>query len=92
MIQANLNNWDIINIQIQKSSIKRVNWVEILGKTLTQEITEHRLNGLSSENTYKVIKSKLLLNNITDTDILRRLRISVSARYGEQKAFNNRMR
>lgn len=91
-MQTNLNNWGIINAQIERSKIKRVNWVELLGHTLTEEITKHKLNGLNSENTFKVIKSKLLINNITETDILRRLKISVSARFGEQDAAIRRLK
>lgn len=91
-MQNNLNNWLVVEKQIERSNIKRINWREILGHSLTEEITENKLKGLDSNNCFKYIKSKLLIKNIDDLDIIERLKISVSARYAEQNARDNRLK
>lgn len=90
MTQTNIDNWGVIGENINKSNIKRINWKELLGITLTERITELNIKGLDSDQIFKVINNELIRNNEWTYEISRKLRISVSARCGEQQAYNNR--
>lgn len=83
--------WDFINRQIDLNKNKRVNWRALFGFTLTEYIFNVSNNyGLNAENTYLYIAGDLKRLNLDTTENLRRVKISVFARIGEQKAYNNR--
>lgn len=84
-------DWDLVNEQIERSKIKRINWKSILGVSLTRAILELKKEGLSSEEVFHVLLhgSKLtdyLENQFSARDrVIEKLKISVSARFGESK-------
>lgn len=89
MIQKKINEWDVINEEIDHSRIKRFPYKTIFGETLTSRITNYRLNGLTKEAVYDLIKKDIqdLLTEEGKTEVYKRLWISVCARFGEQKSF-----
>jgi hypothetical protein len=84
-------DWDRVAEEIARSKIKRISWKKILGMSLTQAILELKKEGLTSDECYTVLRdgSKIaayLKSHFSmKEDILKNLRISVSARYGESK-------
>lgn len=83
--------WDFVNNQIETSHLKRVSWKSILGFTLTEYITNLKETyHFTADETYNFIILKLQLINADNEDILRRLKISVYARYCEQGSYNKR--
>lgn len=86
-----MGNWDIIDEQIQRSKIKRFDYKSLLGKTLTEVITDYKNKGLDSSKTTILINDTLAQKGITQTNIFRKVRISVCARYGEQNASMKRL-
>lgn len=83
--------WDYVNEQVQHSTIKRVNWKTFLGMTLTEYITNLKtLYDLNADQTYNHIVGVLQRMNLDDHDTLRRVKISVYARFGEQNSYKKR--
>jgi hypothetical protein len=81
--------WDVIKAQIEKSKIKRYSWDLIFGESLTRTILRHKMNGLTSTETYHVILEHPMVEKITKffpdqkARIEEKIQISVSARYGK---------
>ena len=84
--------WDTVNEQIEKSTILRIKWKEIFGHTLTEHITtiKEKNPNIGSIEIFEMIKKELVNLQINNNEILRRIYISVCARYGEQKIYVNR--
>jgi hypothetical protein len=88
---AENGDWDVVNEQIKRSKIKRVNWKKILGRSLTCAILELKKEGLNSNECFFVLKTGSPIASYINTHfsgkekLLENLRISVSARYGESK-------
>jgi len=86
-----LDEWDIINNQIKRSKIKRVNWKEILGMSLTKAILLLKKENLSALECYTTLRDgtkikQYLIHHFSEKEkILTNLYISVNARYGESK-------
>lgn len=82
---------DAVNEKIEQSKIKRYNWKEIFGTSLTQEILRLKKNGYDSEEAFKIIYTdtsfqKFLENNSKERiKILENIRISIHARYAENE-------
>lgn len=92
MSSSQLQVWDFVNRQVQASSVKRVNWKALLGMTLTEYITNLKtLYDCNVEQTYNHIVGQLQKMNIEDNDTLRRVKISVYARFGEQASYKKRL-
>jgi hypothetical protein len=89
MIQKKINEWDVINEAIEHSRIKRFPYKTIFGESLTSKITGLRLNGLTKEAVFELIKKDIdsLLTEEGKTEVFKRLWISVCARFGAQKSF-----
>ena len=85
------NDWKEVNEQIDRSKIKRYNWKEILGETLTKRILKLRNKELETEETIEVISRfpgviDFLEKYPKEKDnLLKNLRINVHARFGENK-------
>lgn len=83
MVEQNLNNyfnWNVVEKEIQRNTIKRFNWKLYLGHSLTSCIAKLREQGLDAEETYhELIKTHPDLNE----ELKRRLKIGVCARFGE---------
>lgn len=82
----NMTHWEIINEQVQRTKIRRINYKAIFGKTLTAYITDLRLQGLNSTQTEYVIVEHLKRLHCNTPELVRRIQISISARYGEQES------
>lgn len=81
--------WDHIDEQIEKSTIKRYEWKKVFGNSLTEEILKLKKSGVDVDNAFanlsgddRVIKF-LNENEIDAKDIIKNLKTSVHARYGE---------
>lgn len=84
MTQSNLNNWDVVNQQINLSKIKRINYKEIFGKSLTEKITELKVKGIKSAEAIKILNDEAIKNGYIDISLFNRIKISVCSRYAEQ--------
>lgn len=86
--------WDVITDEIHRSRIKRYKWKKILGETLTQYILKLKLKGYTLEQVF----DDLLMNpKVTDfinrnpseeENLVKNLKISVHARFGENDTAN----
>lgn len=91
MKQKNLDEfgWKVVEEEIERSRIKRINWKIIFGNSLTKEILKKKMQGLKADDTFvDLIKHpnmiELMDQNIENyLDLCRRISISVAARYGE---------
>lgn len=90
--------WDVVKSQIEKSNIKRYSWDLIFGESLTKTILRHKMKGLTSTETYHVIKEHPMVLKITDffpehkARLHEKIYISVCARYGENNSALNLFR
>ena len=81
--------WDEVNQQADNSTIKRYSWKKLLGESLTQKILRLRKKGLTPNETFEEIVGEesildyLKQNPLERRNMLKNIRISVSARYGE---------
>ena len=91
MKQVKLNDWDFIDRVIQTRKAKRINWKKYFGCSLTKAITLHRNLGRHSTQTFKILANKLLEYGKPTEKVLKRLEISVRARYCEQGSYNKRV-
>lgn len=88
MIYKQLNIYECLNQEIDRSNIKRIKWKNILGMSLTEYITNIRtLYDLNANQVYDHISGVLTRNNFQDPEIFRKLKISVSARIVEQEKY-----
>lgn len=93
--------WGVIDEAIERSKIKRYDWKDILGKSLTKEILILKKQGHDVEETFNLLKSdervmKFIQENKREKrKILENLKISVHARFGENntatKVFGGRI-
>jgi len=82
-------NWRVVREQINKSQISRLPWKMMLGETLTNAITKLRSEGHGANGTLIILHDRLLTKGFNNEDVFEKLKISVSARYGEQKSAEN---
>lgn len=81
--------WDHIDEQIERSTIRRYNWNKVFGHSLTKEILRLKKAGLNVENTFTELLNNdrvirfLDENEIEAKNIVKNLKISVYARFGE---------
>ena len=86
-----MNEWDVIDEQIEKSKIKRFQWKSMLGMSLTEYIHRLKNKGHTTKETIKIINSHPNILKEMDTfpddanKMLKNIEISVAARYGESK-------
>lgn len=86
---SNENVWDVVNEQIERSKIKRINWKALLGDSLTKIILRKKMSGLTAEETIKLIwddpniQEFVKLNPNRRGYLYERIKISVSSRYAE---------
>jgi len=84
-------DWMVVNEQIERSKITRIKWKKILGVSLTRAILELKKEGLSSQEVFHVLLHGSKLTEFVNTHfsakekVIENLRISVSARFGENK-------
>lgn len=90
--------WDEISKHVNRSHIKRYNWKLIFGETLSKKILRYKLKGLNHLETYYVILEDPILVKLTKffpneaKRIKEKLKISVSARFGENDSAMKLMR
>lgn len=83
LMQQSLSEWEVINEQIQRSKISRINWKHIFNESLTQVVARYYAKGHDATETYDLIKKRLSNMQITNQELLRKLKIGVCARFGE---------
>lgn len=87
--QENREAWGVVNEQRSISKIKRYSWKRILGKTLTEAILTLKKQGLNTDQTLEAIHQEDKMQKFVEenpkemNNILKNLKISVSARFGE---------
>lgn len=74
---------EIVDSQIARSKIPRLNWKNVLGNTLTKEVAGYYAQGYTADQTYQAIIIKLKSMQVDHPEIFRRLKIGVCARFGE---------
>ena len=85
-LQTQIKDFDIyevIDSQIERSKIPRLNWKNVLKNTLTKEVAGYYGKGYTADQTYQAIVIKLKSMAIDNPEIFRRLKIGVSARISE---------
>ena len=87
--------WKFIEKQIERSHIKRFKWQSVFGMTLTKAILSLKLDGLTADEVCNALqnhKSIVLLaqsNPNFASELQRKIKISVYARYGETNSLVN---
>ena len=82
--QNKIGDWKTVEAEINRSKIKRYNWKALLGQSLSSYIAANKAIGLNAAQIYEQIR-KLTFYNLTE-EADRRLKISLSARFGEINA------
>ncbi len=88
-------NWEFIDEQIERSRIIRFPWKKILGMSLTKYILKLMNKEVDSKEAYKIILRnpniiKVFQKNPKLVDKMKEnIKISVSARYGENNTSKN---
>jgi hypothetical protein len=83
--------WGEIDEAIERSKIKRYDWDKVFGNSLTKEILHLKKSGLNVIDTYKQLSMDQRVLKFIDENkrekvkILKNLKISVHARYGENE-------
>lgn len=77
---SQLKIWDVVNNQIETNHIKRLNWKNILGETLTKAVAGYYAQGKTAKETLDILTLKI---NSNDPRVIKNLTIGVCARYGE---------
>lgn len=85
-----MNNWDKLNCIIEQSNIKRYNWKQIFGVSLTDLITQYKKKGFSAERTYISINDNLCAMGYNDYKMFENVKISTFARFCEQSSYTKR--
>lgn len=81
--------WSEIDDQIERSTIRRYDWNGVFGHSLTKEILRLKKTGLDVEDCYTELLNNdrvirfLDENEVEAKNIVKNLKISVHARYGE---------
>ena len=81
--------WGEVDQAIEKSTIRRYNWNDAFGRSLTQEILFMKKGGMSVDEVYAMLSKDprtltfLNQNKSEKRKILANLKISVHARFGE---------
>ncbi len=90
-----MNDWDVVNEQIDKSKIPRISWRRLLGESLTVRILRLRNKGHTSSEVKDILIRTIQIKKYIEDNphlkerILNNINISVSARYGESKTAEN---
>lgn len=75
-----LTSWDVVEEQMEKNKMPRINWKALLGMSLTRAVARFKAAGLDGDLIYKT----LIFEHPELTDEMkRRLKIGVAARCGE---------
>ena len=75
------DEWQVVNEQIERSTIPRENWALILGKSLSKIIAGYKAQGLNVDEVLgKILKD---YPHLTEEQI-RKLRIGVSSRFARR--------
>ena len=86
-----MSDWDRVQKEIKRYKIKRFRWKTILGVSLTERILRLRNTGISSKLTIqsimedKGVQKYIECNPLDAEKMLDCIKISVCARYGENK-------
>lgn len=75
--------WDTVQEQIDRSTIKRLNWKKLLGRSLTKFIAKGKGLGLTSKELYDYILNR---HPYLTEEAKRRLWISICSRYAEMSS------
>lgn len=91
-MQSNLNNWDVVNTQIEISTKKRSDnlYKNVFGCSLTKKITELHGVGLTNKEIIQKLNDELVIAGIIDTKIFNNVRIGVCSRLAEQNTYDKR--
>lgn len=91
MKQTNLDEfnyitWEVVEKEIERNTSDRINWKEYLNMSLSKAINLIRANGMDADFCYNELCK---VHPEFTYEMKRKLRIGISARYGEQKSAEN---
>lgn len=90
--EEHISEWSIINAQIKRSKIFRINWKELFGKTLTKKVSELYAKGYTNKEAYQALSNELAWKGISARKYYENLKIGVAARFGEIKSESNEIK
>lgn len=90
------NEYDVVNEQIQRTVMPRIQWNKTLKQSLTKSCAEAYAKGQTAQECYGELAQKIIDTGITDTnilrEILRKLKIGVSSRFSEMHSEMKKIR
>ena len=89
--ESDFEIWEIIEEQIKRSQIKRINWKKLLGETLTKISAQYYAEGKTHKEAYLILSKDLRDKGFSYPKIFENLKIGISARYGEIKSESKRI-
>lgn len=81
--------WGEVDEQIERSKIRRYDWKKVFGHSLTKEILRLKKSGLDVEDAFtKLLNNDCVIkfleeNDVESKNIVKNLKISIHARFGE---------
>lgn len=87
--------WLFIEKQIKRSHIKRFKWQSIFFCTLTKAILTLKMQGKTSDETFFILSNDMTIKELSKTnpnfanELIRKIKISVYARFGENNSSLN---
>lgn len=85
------STWDIINEQRERNTGDRVHWKSLLGESLTKKAASLYGKGVSREQAVLTIEQHLKEKGMLTERLQEKIKIGVSARYGEMKSEQRRI-
>jgi len=80
--QKEINDWEVVKELIDRNVQPRINWKSLIGDSLTATVAKYRNAGLTS---VQIIECITFEHKDLTKEAIRRLKIGVCARCGEQK-------
>ena len=86
------DEYEVIKHEIDRSKISRVNWKALFGESLTKVVAAYVAKEYTAEAAYNDIVARLARIDVNNPELLRRLKIGVSARFGEIRSESDKIR
>ena len=85
-----MSDWEVVHDNVERSTIKRFNYKQILGESLTSFVTKFKMQGYNSTDIKETImqlpsvQNFLMHNPSVKDNFIKNVNISVSSRCAEQ--------
>lgn len=93
-----INDYTIVEQQVERSKIFRFSYRKIIGESLTSFVTKQKelgFNSLDTKNNLLTLESVILYLNkypMMKEQFINNINISISSRFAEQKTYDNSKR